>query len=334
MQVQPGIAPVLGQPATTSPVLPPPRPYLALQYGANSCSQSPASSPNSVGVASSTAQDTISSFSNVGSCVKIFGPGSTIVSAGGWACMGGGGGGACAGSLGRQVRCLHGSEQLCALLICCLPSLATTPPPSPPPLLPPGITSDTAEAIMSGTSMASPHVAGAMALVLQAHPAASVKEARDILLAAAAPVSFSSSTPPRLLQVRGWCRVVVQAWLRQQHQQLGAFLSDPLVPHALLLVCAGEQGTDRARLQLRATRALAFPQPLALHPVALALPKKCEPAPPAQPFGEVGCGLLVGGDGTSSACASSTSAAGGGRRAHMGAWAAAAAALAAAALLR
>ncbi|GAB4816035.1 hypothetical protein N2152v2_003081 [Parachlorella kessleri] len=115
-------------------------------YGANSCSQSPASSPNSIGVASSTNQDTISSFSNIGSCVDIFGPGSTILSA--------------------------------------------------------GINSDTAEAVMSGTSMASPHVTGAVALILQAYPDATVAKVASVLTNAAAGINFSSSCPPRLLQVQ------------------------------------------------------------------------------------------------------------------------------------
>lgn len=54
---------------------------------------------------------------------------------------------------------------------------------------------------MSGTSMASPHVAGAAALVLQAYPTATVARVQEILTSAAANIRFSSSCPPRLLQV-------------------------------------------------------------------------------------------------------------------------------------
>jgi subtilisin family serine protease len=54
---------------------------------------------------------------------------------------------------------------------------------------------------MSGTSMASPHVAGAAALVLQAFPDADVTKVQAVLTGAAANINFHSTTPPRLLQV-------------------------------------------------------------------------------------------------------------------------------------
>lgn len=41
------------------------------KYGADACTQSPASNPQAIAVASSTQQDTLSSFSNLGSCVDV-----------------------------------------------------------------------------------------------------------------------------------------------------------------------------------------------------------------------------------------------------------------------
>ncbi|KAG0313102.1 hypothetical protein BGZ99_009082 [Dissophora globulifera] len=76
----------------------------------NSCTLSPAGSPNVYTVAASDKTDTVAVFSSFGECVEIFGPGVDIVSA--------------------------------------------------------GITGPSAEATLSGTSMASPHVAGVAALYL------------------------------------------------------------------------------------------------------------------------------------------------------------------------
>ncbi|MGK5739081.1 S8 family peptidase [Micromonospora sp. URMC 103] len=81
---------------------------------ANACNYSPARTPAAITVGSTTSTDARSSFSNYGSCVDVFAPGSSILSA---------------------YR-----------------------------------TSDTATSTLSGTSMASPHVAGAAALVLSANP--------------------------------------------------------------------------------------------------------------------------------------------------------------------
>jgi subtilisin family serine protease len=93
---------------------------------ANACNSSPArvSSANTVGA--TTSSDARSSFSNYGSCLDLFAPGSSITSA--WS------------------------------------------------------TSDTATNTINGTSMASPHVAGALALYLQTNPTASPATATQALL--------------------------------------------------------------------------------------------------------------------------------------------------------
>ncbi|MGH8076889.1 MAG: S8 family peptidase, partial [Lysobacter sp.] len=92
---------------------------------ANACNYSPARVSNAVTVGSTTSSDARSSFSNYGSCVKIFAPGSSIRSA--W------------------------------------------------------YSSNTATNAISGTSMASPHVAGAAALYLGRNPSASTSSVRSWL---------------------------------------------------------------------------------------------------------------------------------------------------------
>jgi subtilisin family serine protease len=93
---------------------------------ADACNSSPARAANAITVGSTTTTDARSSFSNFGTCLDIFAPGSGILSA--W------------------------------------------------------FTSNTATATLSGTSMASPHVAGAAALYKQANPSASSTTIRNALV--------------------------------------------------------------------------------------------------------------------------------------------------------
>ncbi|MDZ7719406.1 MAG: PKD domain-containing protein [Balneolaceae bacterium] len=94
--------------------------------GDNACNYSPARVPSAITVGSSTSSDTRSSFSNYGSCVDLFAPGSGITSA--W------------------------------------------------------IGSTTATNTISGTSMASPHVAGAAALYLFSNSSATPSEVESSLI--------------------------------------------------------------------------------------------------------------------------------------------------------
>ncbi len=109
----------------------------------NACNRSPASAPSAITVASSTISDARSGFSNFGSCVDIFGPGSSITST--W---------------------LNGGSNT-----------------------------------ISGTSMASPHVAGAAALVLDSNSSLSPSAVTSNLLsnATSGAISNTNGSPNLLL---------------------------------------------------------------------------------------------------------------------------------------
>jgi serine protease len=114
--------------------------------GANACNSSPARAANAITVGSTTQSDSRSSFSNIGTCLDLFAPGSGILSA--WA------------------------------------------------------TSNTATATLSGTSMASPHVAGVAALYKQANPSASSTTIRNAIVNNATTgvvTNAGSGSPNRLL---------------------------------------------------------------------------------------------------------------------------------------
>lgn len=93
---------------------------------ANACNSSPARAANAITVGSTTTSDARSSFSNFGTCLDLFAPGSGILSS--W------------------------------------------------------FSSDTATATLSGTSMASPHVAGVAALYKQFSPGASATTVRNAIV--------------------------------------------------------------------------------------------------------------------------------------------------------
>ncbi|MDT0342472.1 S8 family peptidase [Streptomyces litchfieldiae] len=119
-------------------------------YGDDASASSPARVDEAITVASSTNTDAISGFSNVGSVVDIFGPGSGITSA--WS------------------------------------------------------TGDSAENTISGTSMATPHVAGAAALYLADNPAATPAQVEAALVDSAVWNRLSgvpSNTPNALLHIGG-----------------------------------------------------------------------------------------------------------------------------------
>ncbi|MEM9383463.1 MAG: S8 family peptidase [Pseudomonadota bacterium] len=113
--------------------------------GFNACNLSPASAPNAYTVGSTTSSDARSSFSNIGVCLDIFAPGSSITST--WN------------------------------------------------------TSNTATNTISGTSMATPHVAGAAALVFDQNPTWTPFQVQDELTARATVgvVSNPGSGSPNLL---------------------------------------------------------------------------------------------------------------------------------------
>src|SRR5678816_4139113 len=93
---------------------------------ANACNSSPARAANAITVGSTTTTDARSSFSNFGTCLDLFAPGSGILSA--------------------------------------------------------YFSSNTATATLSGTSMASPHVAGVAALYKQVNPSASSTTVRNAIV--------------------------------------------------------------------------------------------------------------------------------------------------------
>lgn len=103
----------------------------------DACNYSPARAPNAMTIGATTSSDAKTSWSNYGSCVDWFAPGSGITSA--W------------------------------------------------------YTSNTATNTISGTSMASPHVAGAAALYLQGNSSATPQQVRDALYAASTKGIVTSS---------------------------------------------------------------------------------------------------------------------------------------------
>lgn len=112
---------------------------------ANACNSSPASEPSAITVGATTSTDARASYSNYGTCLDIFAPGSAITSA--W------------------------------------------------------YTADSAINTINGTSMASPHVAGAAALALAANPQATPSQVADFLISRASvgKVTSAGTGSPNLL---------------------------------------------------------------------------------------------------------------------------------------
>jgi serine protease len=117
-------------------------------FSSDACNSAPGRVPNAITVASTTSTDARSSFSNFGTCVDLFAPGSGVPSAWiGW------------------------------------PKAWT---------------------LLSGTSMATPHVAGAAALHLSTHPDATPAQVAAALIANATPdrvIDAGPGSPNRLLYI-------------------------------------------------------------------------------------------------------------------------------------
>jgi subtilisin family serine protease len=176
--------------------------------GADACTQSPASAPSAIAVGATDSNDYLAAYSNVGSCLAVFAPGSGIVSAGKdfdtqEATMSGTSmatphvrrSAASAAALAWHARLLHlpadRSADACLMSDCWVPvargwiAALAADPSQPPHLL--------GQCLLTAACTA--QVAGVVAMLLQQRPGSSAADIKRWLQAAAVPKTIHTGSP-------------------------------------------------------------------------------------------------------------------------------------------